>query len=491
MRLHLMVGMLSAMGCAFATAEAAESVAAGQGNSVPAAQNQPATKALPTTTSTIWKIHSASGAYQGQGEGDPVDANGASVRLIGPTQAKAGEFGSASTRIDAAALRGHRLRLSARLTVDAAPKGAALWIRADGADKKMLVLFNSQRDPVAGEHASATRELLLDMPDAAEQVLVGMLLLEGGQAAATELRLVDDGRSASAREVFDVAIKAIKARALHRDRIDWGKTDAELRARLTADSTASAAYPVLRELISRLGDDHSFLMPPQTTRDNAGTAKKTFEPVVKPLSGAIGYVAVPGFSGGDDASRDAFARGIVERIAALAPSASAGWIVDLRGNSGGTMWPMLAGLRPLLGAGEIGGNVSAPGQPMRSWRLERVMPQATTWPQPDLSAAKVAVLIGPGTSSSGEAVAIAFNGRARTRSFGQPSDGRSTSNETIALPDGGTLLLTTAVFADRSGKVFGGKVAPDVVVPAGDGDASDPVLAAAQAWLVEGKSQAR
>ncbi|MBW8809212.1 MAG: peptidase S41, partial [Lysobacter sp.] len=293
------------------------------------------------------------------------------------------------------------------------------------------------------------------------------------------------------REVFDVAIEAIKARALHRDRIDWGRTDAELRARLTADSGASAAYPLLRELIGALGDGHSFLMPPQAARDNAGSAKRTFEPVVKPLAGAIGYVAVPGFSGGRDADRDAFARGIVERIGALAPNASAGWIVDLRGNSGGTMWPMLAGLRPLLGAGGIGGNVSAPGQPMRPWRLEQVMPNAATWPQPDLSAARVAVLIGPGTSSSGEAVAIAFSGRARTRSFGQPSDGRSTSNETIALPDGGTLLLTTATFADRSGRLFGSKIEPDVTVPGGDGSGADPVLAAAQAWLAGGESRAR
>ncbi|WP_232526247.1 S41 family peptidase [Lysobacter capsici] len=216
----------------------------------------------------------------------------------------------------------------------------------------------------------------------------------------------------------------------------------------------------------------------QATRDRAGTAKKTFEPVVKPLTGQIGYVAVPGFSGGDDAGRDA----------------SAGWIVDLRGNSGGTMWPMLAGLRPLLGAGAIGGNVSAPGQPMRRWRPEQLMPNAATWPQPDLRAAKVAVLIGPRTSSSGEAVAIAFSGRTRTRSFGQPSDGRSTSNETIALPDGGALLLTTAVFADRSGKLFGGRIEPDVAVPASDGDgnsdASDPALAAAQAWLASDESRA-
>lgn len=495
MRRRLMVGMLWVVGCAFAPAEAVESVAANRTDSnrldpVQASQSQSGAKPV-ASASTVWKIHSASGAYQGQGEGDPTAANGASVRLSGPAQAKTGESGSASARIDAAALRGHRLRLSARLTVDAAPKGALLWIRVDGADKQVLGFANSQRDPVAGEHASAARELVLDVPDAAEQLLFGMVLLEGGQAAATELRLVDEGRSATAQDVFDVAIEAIKGRALHRDRIDWGKSDAELRARLATGSGASAAYPLLRELIGRLGDGHSFLMPPQATRAQAGTANKTFEPVIKPLAGAIGYVAVPGFSGGDDAARAAFARAIVERINALAPNVSAGWIVDLRGNSGGTMWPMLAGLRPLLGAGAIGGNVSGPGQPPRPWRLEQVMPLAATWPQPDLSAAKVAVLIGPRTSSSGEAVAIAFSGRARTRSFGQPSDGRSTSNETIALPDGGTLLLSTAAFADRSGKVFGGKVEPDVVVPAGDGGASDPALAAAQAWLASGEPRAR
>ncbi|MFQ6311197.1 S41 family peptidase [Lysobacter capsici] len=494
MRLHLMIAMACAMGCVFAPAEAAESGAAKRVDSnrsdlnrLDSSKPDSAQASQSRSAATAWNIHSASGNYQGQGEGDPTDAKGASLRLIGSAQAKAGESGVASVRIDAAPLRGRRLRLSARLTVDAAPKGALLWIRADGADKKVLGFINSQRDPVAGEHASAARELLLDVPDAAEQLLFGLVLLEGGQAAATELRLVDEGRSATAQDVFDFAIEAIKDRALHRDRIDWGKTDVELRARLAAGSGASAAYPVLRELIGRLGDGHSFLMPPQATRDRAGTAKKTFEPVVKPLAGAIGYVAVPGFSGGDDAGRDAFARGIVERIAVLAPSASAGWIVDLRGNSGGTMWPMLAGLRPLLGAGAIGGNVSAPGQPMRRWRPEQLMPNAATWPQPDLRAAKVAVLIGPRTSSSGEAVAIAFSGRARTRSFGQPSDGRSTSNETIALPDGGALLLTTAVFADRSGKLFGGRIEPDVAVPAGDGDgnsdASDPALAAAQVWL--------
>jgi Peptidase family S41 len=31
-----------------------------------------------------------------------------------------------------------------------------------------------------------------------------------------------------------------------------------------------------------------------------------------------------------------------------------GWIVDLRRNTGGNMWPMLAGAGPILGEGELG-----------------------------------------------------------------------------------------------------------------------------------------
>lgn len=31
-----------------------------------------------------------------------------------------------------------------------------------------------------------------------------------------------------------------------------------------------------------------------------------------------------------------------------------GWIVDLRGNGGGNMWPMIAGVGPVLGEGTAG-----------------------------------------------------------------------------------------------------------------------------------------
>ena len=38
-----------------------------------------------------------------------------------------------------------------------------------------------------------------------------------------------------------------------------------------------------------------------------------------------------------------------------------GWIVDLRGNTGGNMWPMLTGIGPILGDGTVGSFVAADG----------------------------------------------------------------------------------------------------------------------------------
>jgi C-terminal processing protease CtpA/Prc len=99
--------------------------------------------------------------------------------------------------------------------------------------------------------------------------------------------------------------------------------------------------------------------------------------------------------------------------------------------------------------------------------------------------AYVAVLTGPRTGSSGEAVTISFKGRARTRSFGSPTAGLSTANATYALPDGSMIVLTTAIEADRTGKTYGQKVDPDEVIAGPNSSAaeSDSTAAAAVRWL--------
>jgi carboxyl-terminal processing protease len=100
-----------------------------------------------------------------------------------------------------------------------------------------------------------------------------------------------------------------------------------------------------------------------------------------------------------------------------------------------------------------------------------------------LESSWVAVLTGPRTASSGEAVTIAFRGRPRTRSFGLPTAGLSTANGTFPLPDGAAIFLTTAVEADRTGRRFGDKIEPDQRVDAEPAEVGDAAMEAATQWL--------
>nr|WP_258015160.1 S41 family peptidase [Stenotrophomonas maltophilia] len=168
-----------------------------------------------------------------------------------------------------------------------------------------------------------------------------------------------------------------------------------------------------------------------------------------------------------------------------------GWIVDLRDNSGGNMWPMLLGMAPLLRTSvvnneDVGSFETAQG-PER-WTLTATAVQRAGKPVLDFGqtgyvlrqpGAPVAVLFGQRTGSSGEASALAWRGRAQTRSFGQPTAGVSTGNNVRTLADGSRLLLTTTVMRDRNDRGDGLKIEPDQRI---EGDAA--TLAAAQAWLL-------
>ena len=164
--------------------------------------------------------------------------------------------------------------------------------------------------------------------------------------------------------------------------------------------------------------------------------------------------------------------------------AGCGWIVDLRTNGGGNMWPMLAGLKPFLGDEPLGTFVSRDNTspPWKAGQAVGVEPPAAL-------RGLEQVLTGPRTASSGEAVAISFKGRPRTRSFGQRTIGLSSANDSFPLPDGSMILLTTAIEADRTGKLYGEKVDPDETIPAAGPGAppassiEDPTMAAAIAWL--------
>jgi C-terminal processing protease CtpA/Prc len=145
------------------------------------------------------------------------------------------------------------------------------------------------------------------------------------------------------------------------------------------------------------------------------------------------------------------------------------------------MWPMLAGLKPFLGNEGLG-TFERPDGSSPKWVAGDHVGVEPPAALAGLERAWVAVLTGPRTASSGEAVAIAFRGRPRTRSFGQPTAGLSTANGEYPLPDGAMIFLTDAVEADRTGRRYGDAIEPEERMEA-DTNAVDVTLLAATRWL--------
>jgi carboxyl-terminal processing protease len=203
---------------------------------------------------------------------------------------------------------------------------------------------------------------------------------------------------------------------------------------------------------------------------------------VRSLAGGLGYVDVPGVVGGGGT----FDEDAVAAIRTADGRPRCGWVVDLRRNVGGNMWPMLHAVRPILGEATPGYFVSSGAREEFSYRYGKGPGANAPAYQLKRRDPPVAVLTSRLTVSSGEALTIAFRGRPSTRSFGEPTAGLPTSNQSIPLVDGAVLVVTTAQESDRTGQVYEGRIPPDQDVDidwtriASD---DDPVLRAATAWL--------
>lgn len=299
------------------------------------------------------------------------------------------------------------------------------------------------------------------------------------------LLLLQSPPSPAAQALLDRAISIVKAQAYWSDTVSWQVVEPQVRARASGAATTNDVYPAIRLLLESLGDHHSFVAPPSVAKGvSVPYDPGRYRVTGQALPGDVGYIRVPGFGSTDDQAGAVFASRIYTVLGRTNGNARCGWIVDLRANGGGNMWPMLAGLQPFLGDGPLGYFRSRSGGEGAAWHAgDRVAAP----PVPDslraLEHAPVAVLLGPRTASSGEAVAIAFRGRARTRSFGLPTAGLANANTTIPLPDGGMIALMVALDVDRGGNVYGHQVDPDVLVEPNPYGTTDAALNEASAWL--------
>ena len=283
-------------------------------------------------------------------------------------------------------------------------------------------------------------------------------------------------------EYLTETINLLEQKSVNRNEIDWNEFRIDIFQKAGNAKNIKDTYPAISYAVSKLNDSHSYFKPvTETEADSENKPLPMLSDEVTPED--IGYIRIP-FCIGTESDNDVYIAKIREKIEAQSNKELKGWILDLRGNFGGNMWPMLLSIEPLIGNGTLGYFADADNK-YRAWKLiegkayidDQLIIETNIHFKKDLSNAFLAVLTDCQTASSGEAIAVAFKFRENSKSFGKPTFGVSTGCISHELSDGSTINLTETIFADRKKTKYGSSIIPDFEVE------EDQALKAGIEWI--------
>ena len=287
------------------------------------------------------------------------------------------------------------------------------------------------------------------------------------------------------------ALALIWRRALFSGDVDWDAVQREAREAAARAKGYAGTHRLLHRVLKQAGGQHSHFVAPymrsratgseMVARDRAAAGPPI--PSGELLDG-VGYLVLPTTRAGRYGRRGSAAGlAVVDRLARARP---AGWIVDLRDNQGGNMWPMLAAVAGLLRPGVVG-CFMRPGGGIQPWRVNRWCVSCGYRPMARRAGhgfrrgdAPIAVLTSQRTASAAEAVLVALRAQDRVRTIGTATAGMTTGNAGHLLPDGTMLRISEAYYADARRQLVTGVIEPDQVV---DADNQQAAMTAAREWI--------
>lgn len=266
------------------------------------------------------------------------------------------------------------------------------------------------------------------------------------------------------------AVRLLDAQALYANTPEWSACRKEVLSQAKSFTSMEQAREAVSWAASAAGGKHSALVPP--VRDTASYPETI--PEARVLENNVLYVLLPPHSGvlvSDSLYIHTILNFLQEHLDAK------GVVLDLRGNHGGNMYPMIAAVSPLLPDGIIIRFKSRKRTSPIS--LGFVLSSAQLSPNSVQRFPKetpIAILTDEWTGSSGEATLLCFRGMESARSFGTPTAGYASANMPHPLADGYTLVITTASNVARTGEEFcEDPIEPDV--------RSEAPLQDALAWI--------
>ena len=261
------------------------------------------------------------------------------------------------------------------------------------------------------------------------------------------------------------AIQQMDRKGLYAEGEAW---EAMKKEALSQDpETLEEAQEIINKAAKIAGGKHSYLMPADKAQAREKRSNEEVSPNVTMREDGICMIQLPAFAG-DDENCLRYAKTVLDSI----PDTVKGVCIDLRGNHGGNMYPMIAAIHRFL-----------PDDVFLKFKMRRrfqsVMPINKEFVakvvgidiEPRINC-PVAILTDHATASSGEAVLLSFRGLDNVRVFGSPTAGYASANESIIFYNGSILALTVSCDIARTGEVFSeDPIVPDINTESPEEDA--------------------
>jgi C-terminal processing protease CtpA/Prc len=280
-------------------------------------------------------------------------------------------------------------------------------------------------------------------------------------------------------------ISIMKSDYLYKEKVDWQQLESELKDSLANYNNFKNSLNQITTLFDGAGATHTSVLfegnsisatyngPSGNDFSEEWIRKYSAEPSfeVKIIDDNYGYILMPSMNFEDIGSKNIrkISQPLYDQITEVKESKELkGWIIDLRFNSGGNIWPMLLALYDFLGDNSVYGIMDIDKKIVAMTKLKNGKyydnKKVTSYIVPSgkkLNEVKVAIIIGKATASSGEITALAFKGRSNTIFIGEPTMGMTTTNNKRNLPFGAFMALMIGYDCDRNG-VFYEKILPEI-----------------------------
>lgn len=289
----------------------------------------------------------------------------------------------------------------------------------------------------------------------------------------------------SIKDFIDKSIELIRSNSIHTENLDLIKS--ELYNRSKDVQSLDQVAPFYKEVFKDLNDHHGSLKYKGKTYgwDKALAASnpylknkiKSEDKVVSTvIDKRFAYIRIPGNNDFAFKKVDSIANDIVSHINNINSNKIKGWIIDLRLNTGGNMYPILLGLKEFIGNDiAFGGFRNPQNQSTGNWEIKAgkmiidgvELERKLVLKRP-IGNLPVVVLTSCYTASAGEMTAISFIGRDKTFIAGEATANYTTAVQGFKINKFAGINLSTDYVVDRNQKVYKSNITPDIEVMGGD-----------------------